>query len=66
MCMESSHCEVHVALVCFTGGSSSTIRRCVLQRNLPKTWDTSTSTGGWLNETEERCTTGDSGGCGPP
>ncbi|KAF1388112.1 hypothetical protein PFLUV_G00086850 [Perca fluviatilis] len=30
-------------------GSSSTTRRCALQRNLPKTWDTSTSTGEWLN-----------------
>lgn len=34
----------------------------MLLRNLPKTWDTSTSIGEWLNETKERYAWGEGGG----
>lgn len=43
-------CATALMSLCHAGGSSSTIRRCVPLRNLPKTWGTSTSTGEWLTE----------------
>uniref|UniRef100_A0A3B5RFN8 Ubiquitin carboxyl-terminal hydrolase n=1 Tax=Xiphophorus maculatus TaxID=8083 RepID=A0A3B5RFN8_XIPMA len=40
-------------------GSSLTIRRFVLQRNLPKTWATFTSTAEWPTEADQRFTPGE-------